>query len=216
MNNPVRTFYDLELKPIANATKNKIVEVAIELFSKNGFNGASVRDITKEVGIKESSLYKHFNNKDEILETIFINFRKETEKVLPPMEHVDWIGANMSLSAFLYKGFENFKAHIDDPINQKTWRIVYIELFRHPMAKELYLEGVLKRTVDCLAVVFDKMIEHKKMKPLDTRVMARAYQYPLFTMILEYNMSLAEGRSTQNLEKQISDHIEFFISVVCP
>ena len=37
-------------------TKDKILEVAIDLFSKQGYHGVSIRNITKEVGIKESSL----------------------------------------------------------------------------------------------------------------------------------------------------------------
>ncbi|MFZ3590564.1 TetR/AcrR family transcriptional regulator [Bacillus sp. DJP31] len=73
------------------------MEVSIELFSKRGFSGASIRGITKDVGIKESSLCKHFRNKDEILETIFVNFRKETDKILPPMEHINWIVETMTL-----------------------------------------------------------------------------------------------------------------------
>ena len=37
-------------------TKEKILETALELFSQRGFDGASVRDIARAVGIRELSL----------------------------------------------------------------------------------------------------------------------------------------------------------------
>lgn len=44
-------------------TKELILEVSLELFSEKGFNVASVRDIAKKIGIKDSSLYFHYKNK---------------------------------------------------------------------------------------------------------------------------------------------------------
>jgi AcrR family transcriptional regulator len=205
-----RVFYDVDSQPITNVTKIKITQVSIELFSKKGFSGASIRDITKEVGIKESSLYKHFKNKDEILETIFVNFRKETDKILPPMEYIDWIAESMSLKAFLEKGVENFKQHIDDPINMKIWRIMYIELFRHPIAQDIYRNEIMKRTVDCLEIVFEKMIQRRKMAPLNPRTMATEYQYSSIALILEYNLLKSEDESTEQLEQQLIEHVQFF------
>jgi AcrR family transcriptional regulator len=210
MNEAEKIYYDTELNPITNGTKMKIIEVAIELFSKRGYSGASIRDITKEVGIKESSLYKHFKNKDEILETIYVNFRKETDKLLPPMEYIDRIVELMSLKEFLGKGMENFLAHMDDQVNVKTWRIMYLELFRHPIAQEIYRNHIMKRTIDCLEIVFTKMMERGKMLPLNPRTVATEYQFSSISFILEYNMLKAEGRNTKALEKQIKEHVEFF------
>jgi AcrR family transcriptional regulator len=209
-NTTARIFYDINDQAITNSTKINIIEVSIELFSKKGFSGASIRDITKEVGIKESSLYKHFKNKDEILETIFINFRKELEKILPPMEYIDRIVEMMSLEDFLGRGIENFLKHIDDSIHVKIWRIMYIELFRHPKAQEIYRVDIMERTVDCLALVFEKMIQQGKMAPLNPRTMAMEYQFSSISFILEYNMLKAEGKSTEQLELQILEHVQFF------
>ena len=36
-------------------TKKKILEVAIELFSRKGYSDVSVRELTREVGIKEGN-----------------------------------------------------------------------------------------------------------------------------------------------------------------
>ena len=46
-------------------TKEKIVETALELFSQRGYGGVSIRDIAREVGIRESSIYNHFPGKQD-------------------------------------------------------------------------------------------------------------------------------------------------------
>ena len=51
-------------------TKNKILEVSIDLFSKYGYDGVSIRQIAGEVGIRESSIYNHYRNKQAILNSI--------------------------------------------------------------------------------------------------------------------------------------------------
>jgi AcrR family transcriptional regulator len=209
-NTTARLFYDISNQAITNTTKMNIIEVSIELFSKKGFSGASIRDITKEVGIKESSLYKHFKNKDEILETIFINFRKELDKILPPMEYIDRIVEMMSLEDFLGRGIENFLKHMDDSMHVKIWRIMYIELFRHPKAQEIYRVDIMERTVNCLSLVFEKMIQQGKMAPFNPRTMAMEYQFSSISFILEYNMLKAEEKSTEQLELQILEHVQFF------
>ena len=44
--------------------KEKIFHVSIDLFSKYGYDGVSVRKIASEVGIKESSIYNHYKSKE--------------------------------------------------------------------------------------------------------------------------------------------------------
>ncbi|HQO03164.1 MAG TPA: TetR/AcrR family transcriptional regulator [Spirochaetota bacterium] len=56
------------------ATRDSILEEALDLFSKKGYSGTSIRDIVHRVGIKGSSLYNHFSGKDEILTTLLDDF----------------------------------------------------------------------------------------------------------------------------------------------
>ncbi len=44
-----------------------IMNVAMHLFGKQGFNGTSMRDIANAVGLLPGSLYAHINSKDAVL-----------------------------------------------------------------------------------------------------------------------------------------------------
>ena len=69
-------------------TKNKILEVSLALFAKKGFEGVSVREIAREVGVRESALYKHYKNKEDILDKIveemILTIRKTYEQQRVP------------------------------------------------------------------------------------------------------------------------------------
>ena len=52
-------------------TKESIEQVALDMFSKRGYHAVSIRDIGKAVGIKESSIYYHFKNKQAIMDSLF-------------------------------------------------------------------------------------------------------------------------------------------------
>jgi len=205
-----RFYDDLHGERITNSTRLRIVEAATELFALNGYTGVSIRDITKAVGIKESSLYKHFKSKEELIETIFHNFRRACGEILPPMKHLQVVAETMDLKSFLETGWMNFKRHIDDPVNQRVWRIMYIELFRHPLARDIYQKDIVNRTIDCLELVFAAMIEAGKIKPNSPRLLAIEYQYPVFAMITEYLLLLSENKSTGIVEERITNHIAFF------
>lgn len=47
-------------------TRTRIMEAAIKLFSKRGYNKASVDDICKEAGISKGAFYHHFKSKQAL------------------------------------------------------------------------------------------------------------------------------------------------------
>ncbi|MGN0915018.1 MAG: TetR/AcrR family transcriptional regulator [Succinivibrio sp.] len=51
-------------------TSQLILDVALELFSVNGFKAVSMEMIASKVGIKAPSLYKHFSGKNDLFNSI--------------------------------------------------------------------------------------------------------------------------------------------------
>lgn len=48
------------------SVKNKLVESAEDVFRRQGFNGASVQDITSAAGVPKGSFYNHFESKQAL------------------------------------------------------------------------------------------------------------------------------------------------------
>ena len=50
----------------SNDTKDRILEAALEIFSRDGYAGADLKDIAGAVGVVKSGFYRHYASKDEI------------------------------------------------------------------------------------------------------------------------------------------------------
>ena len=53
--------------------RRALIEAAVELMSRRGYRGTSLKEIAKELGISEPALYHYFDSKEEMLFTIYID-----------------------------------------------------------------------------------------------------------------------------------------------
>ncbi|MEN0068484.1 MAG: TetR/AcrR family transcriptional regulator [Myxococcota bacterium] len=53
-----------------NQVRNKILEEAVRLFSRNGYGSTSVRELAEAAGITKPTLYYHFGSKEGLFEAL--------------------------------------------------------------------------------------------------------------------------------------------------
>ena len=63
-------------------TKQLILDHALALFTDKGYEGASMDDIARAVGIRKASLYAHFDGKESIFSAIFDDILAEYERYI--------------------------------------------------------------------------------------------------------------------------------------
>jgi AcrR family transcriptional regulator len=51
-------------------TRTRIQQIAIELFTENGYEATSLREIAERLGVTKAALYYHFRTKDEIIQSL--------------------------------------------------------------------------------------------------------------------------------------------------
>lgn len=69
----------------ANKTKQKILEVSLNLFLKHGYEKTTMRSIAKELGLAPGAAYYHFEAKEHIIQAFY---EKSFEEHLPGVEKV--------------------------------------------------------------------------------------------------------------------------------
>ncbi len=194
-------------------TRQRILDAAVDLFSRKGYAAVSVREIARAVGIKESSMYNHFRSKAEVMESVLDFYQAEMAKSRPPEETIVDKLAAVSAEPFLRIGFERTMSIMADPTMGKITRIILMEQFRDERARKMVL-NTITQSLPFLEKIFASMIQMGLIKPLDPKVLAVEYQYPLNTMFLEYTILKYDGLSTSEVEKRMSDHISFFVARV--
>jgi AcrR family transcriptional regulator len=79
-------------------TKDKIVQISIDMFNKSGVVAVTTNHIAKELNMSPGNLYFHFRNKEEIIRQIFKIMCQETyqiwrvkkgEQLLQPLELIE-------------------------------------------------------------------------------------------------------------------------------
>jgi TetR/AcrR family fatty acid metabolism transcriptional regulator len=73
-------------------TRERIHQAAVRVFSREGFDRASVKSIAEEAGVSVGSIYNHFRDKDDLLISIFeeelgqrMNFLEELRRARLPV-----------------------------------------------------------------------------------------------------------------------------------
>ncbi len=93
------------------AKKQLIMEKALELFAKQGFEATSVQQITDHCGISKGAFYLSFKSKDELIVALIDHFMRQftTDIDLVVSEE----GDEDLLYNFYYTTFQSFNKHSD-------------------------------------------------------------------------------------------------------
>lgn len=68
-------------------TREKIQQVALELFAEQGYDKTSLREIAERLEVTKAALYYHFRTKDDIVASLFDDYIAEIDRI------VDWARA---------------------------------------------------------------------------------------------------------------------------
>ena len=191
-------------------TREKILDASIELFARKGFKDVSVREIAAAVGIKASSLYKHYKSKEDILDTIFLVFRqKMAATVLTRDELMENIRI-ISPERFLKETFDRFKQVMWNPEVVKIARIIAIEQQRNQSVRKFFVEELIENPKQILRHAFDLMIEKHLIDGADTGILAEEYAAYVVYLYFEQNF-LNESLSLEEIERKMERHNEFYV-----
>jgi AcrR family transcriptional regulator len=162
-------------------TKERIFEVSLNLFAEKGYDGVSVREIAREVGIRESSIYNHYKNKEAILDAIIDYFKSElSESGFEDEEAMDLI--QQGPEVFFNVGSRIYMDRINTPEMEKIWRLVSIETFHNEKIRDFFKKELLEEPLNIWEGTFRLMMDNKLIKPVDPRTLA--YEYFSFVIFL--------------------------------
>jgi AcrR family transcriptional regulator len=64
------------------STREKILDAALDLFTDQGFDGTSIREIAERLNISKPAIYHHFASKEEILLTLHMRLHESGKAAL--------------------------------------------------------------------------------------------------------------------------------------
>ena len=72
------------------STKERILDIALELFTEQGYERTSLRQIAERLGFSKAAIYYHFASKDDILMTLHLRLHEFGKSALTAVDETDW------------------------------------------------------------------------------------------------------------------------------
>ena len=198
---------------MAEGTKERILDIALELFAQNGYPGTSMSDIAKQLGFMKAALYKHYASKQEILDQIVermnrMDYERAEEYEMPETEPDGFAEAYMhtpiekirtySIAQFDHWTKETFSANFR--------KMLTLEQYRDPKLAQLHHDYLAGGPLEYMAAIFRKLTDSDE----DAMQLALEFYGPMYLLYSVY-----DGAQVKDSVAPLLDaHIEQFITKV--
>jgi len=189
-----------------NATKVKILKESKKLFSELGYKGASVRKIASCVGIRESAIYNHFKNKEEI----FLEVAKDIFTSPFSIDNENIKELALKGKQFLHKFVMQYKLLTFDKNNESMFRILLIELMQNKELREQFMSDFHNKNIKILSEGFFIMMQNNLIRSQDPMMISYEFLSTLFYIRLQVTLLRFDNISTDMFATQFEKHVEFF------
>ncbi|MCC0673113.1 TetR/AcrR family transcriptional regulator [Clostridioides sp. ES-S-0145-01] len=190
-------------------TKKVILKVALKLFSERGYDGVGIRDISKEIGIRESALYKHYSGKqdifDSILKDIEHRYQEEFSTILPENMTNIFSEENDVREELFRISITMFNFYLKTEYGSQLRRMLTLEQYRTSEAGKFFRELIIDKGLDYISGVFTSLINDGVYIDADPMVMALQFYSPLYLLLSKYdNQPEKHEEAISFLEKHIT------------
>lgn len=198
---------------MAEGTKERILDIALELFAQNGYLGTSMSDIAKQLGFTKAALYKHYASKQEILDQIVermnrMDYERAEEYEMPETEPDGFAEAYMhtpiekiriySLAQFDHWTREKFSANFR--------KMLTLEQYRDPKLAQLHHDYLAGGPLEYMVAIFRKLADSDE----EAMQLALDFYGPMYLLYSVYDG--AEDKAS--VAPLLDAHIRRFIAKV--
>ena len=196
-------------------TKQEILEVALDLFSTQGYEATSVLQIAEAVGIRKASLYSHFAGKQEILDSLMQNVFVQYEKH-SIFANADWDDPaftgnkeNITPDAAVETILGQIRYILHDPQISRARKMLTIEQFRNPQMADLLTKQNYTDVMRYFTCMVRVLIRQGALADGDPEIMAAGLCLPISVWI---NLCDREPEREDEVMKLVERHIRRFLA----
>ncbi|MBR4658328.1 MAG: TetR/AcrR family transcriptional regulator [Clostridia bacterium] len=197
-------------------TRKEILEAALDLFAVNGYEATSISQLADAVGIRKASLYSHFANKQDILDTVVETVLKGyADRSI--FARADWddpgftkdkAGMTAEDAAKLVRGQLRYILH--DPHISKGRKLLMIEQFRNAELAELQTKQNYRDVLDYFTGMMRFLIREGALKDEDPEIMAAQFSSPITVWI---NLCDREPEREDEVMELVGKHVMQFFEI---
>ena len=191
---------------MANDTKERILDAALVMFSRNGYAGTNIRELSASLGLVKSGVYKPFESKEAIWNALLDKMIAYYEEHFGSAEHLPPVPDTPEELVRMTMQMVNVTVH-DERIVM-TRKLLSIEQFRDERARNLATKHFLTGLTDMFTRLFRGMMDRGLLRDDDPEMLAFAYIAPISALI---HLCDREPEKTEEALKQAEAFSRHFV-----
>ena len=183
----------------------------LELASSRGLRSLSLSDIAKECGISKSTLYSHFESKEDLIERLYLFLREKAKERnnIPPVDY-NALFKDRTLKEILRTVTSSYSSMVQDKDLNAFYRVVLSEKSFSPIAASIYTEEtntMLLTTRNLFYALSSKGLAH--FTDIDNEAMVFAFTFHSILVLEEDDRTAGTAVS----EGLLNSFLEYFSSI---
>lgn len=183
----------------------------LELASRLGLRSLSLSDIAKECGISKSTLYSHFESKEDLIERLYLFLREKAKERnnIPPVDY-NALFNGKTLKEILRTVTSSYSSMVQDKDLNAFYRVVLSEKSFSPIAAAIYTEEtntMLLATRNLFYALSSKGLAH--FTDIDNEAMVFAFTFHSILVLEEDDRTAGTAVS----EGLLDSFLEYFSSI---
>lgn len=186
-------------------TREKILSESLKLFSQNGYEGVSMRDIAGKLGITAGALYRHYAGKRDIFESILRRMEEYDRHYaalchLPTVDYADAPKTYREISRTELVRFtvEMFRHWTENEFAAAFRQMLTLEQYRSPEMSALYQQYFGSGVLTYLSDLFR---ENGYAEP---ESVALQFYAPFYLLLNQYDVAGDKSDYAARLERILS------------
>jgi TetR/AcrR family fatty acid metabolism transcriptional regulator len=186
--------------------RKTILRAAVEVFSRKGYHGCRIADVAREAGVAYGLVYHYFQNKDELLESVFTSgwagFLSRVQVELARDWHIE-----QRIRAVVHVAFEAYRR---DPRGVK---VLILEVGRSPAGGAVNRGTAFTQVIELAAAIFSEAQERGEVPAhLEPKLAATMLFGAIEMGLTAFVLGLLDKRDEKVLERARDQVIEMILN----
>jgi AcrR family transcriptional regulator len=148
-------------------TRTRILQAALKLFARQGYDGTTTRDLAEKAGVAEGTLFRHFTNKKAIL--IEVATEGWVEILTDLLTELSEMGSYKAIAQVMRRRMLSLHQNAD------LLKVCFMEAQFHPDLREKIQSDVIAKMTDVAEAFFQTAMDQGIYRRQDPKLVARVF-----------------------------------------
>jgi AcrR family transcriptional regulator len=187
-----------------NTTRQKLLDATLKLISEKGYLGATTREIARQAGVTELTLFRHFVTKERLVEALLSShtFLPRLKELLPELENLSYEDALTLIATQFLMTLKERKSMV---------KIMHSEITIYPNKIRQMYTSFIDELRATLSIYFVSMQKTGQLRNVSPETAARVFLGMLFSYFRAEEIIRDGGMTKKKMDRHVKELVEIFM-----